>query len=374
MRNQDQFSGNSESMFVENLPQKKAKMETTCEKTDRISKLPYSIIVQILSLLSIIDAFKTTVLSKDWQYFWTCINNNAYNNEYGRLNCSTLHKFISLTDNVLPLLSCSSIKKLSQTFVFRYGDGVSYFPVIDKWLEFVVNKKVEDLRLNILHRIVYPIGHDQPYSLPEVLCSSSPIIKLICENCRILEDFVLNWTYQKSLTLESLFLRDEHIKQIMSNCPQLESLKTHKFCDFNHLHMISPKCRRLQLIHHSHPRGDWYPFEDETDTCCFEIVAPYVEHLTISGGFNYTKIKLRDLSSLNHANLNLYCDEFAERDENILKDFLVSVHCANELILSSWLIKGRRLLTVPGMQMVYNKFLYFKTFIPPTRQPIKVDS
>ncbi|WMV13841.1 hypothetical protein MTR67_007226, partial [Solanum verrucosum] len=85
--------------------------------------------------------------------------------------------------------------------------------------------------------------------------------------------------------------------------------------------MTSPKCRRLQLIHHSHPRGDWYPFEDDTDTCCFEIIAPYVEHLTISGGFNYTKIKLRDLSSLNHANLNLYCDEFAERDENIVKDF-----------------------------------------------------
>ncbi|KAG5620084.1 hypothetical protein H5410_005302 [Solanum commersonii] len=304
MSNQDQFSGNSEGLFVENLHKKKAKIETECEETDRISKLPYAIIVQILSLLSITDAFRKTVLSKDWQYFWTCINNIAYDNEeYGRLDNSTLHKFISLTENALPLLiSCSTIKKLSLNFVFRYND-------------------VEDLRLNIRHRTIYLILHDQPYSLPEVLCSSSSIIKLNCEKCRILEDCVLNWTSLKSLTLESLFLRDEHIKQIISNCPQLESLKIHKFCGFTRLHMTSPKCRRLQLIHHSHSHGDWYPFKDDTDTCCFEIIAPYVEHLTISRGFNYTKIKLRDLSSLNHANLNLYCDEFAERDENIVKDF-----------------------------------------------------
>jgi len=113
--------------------------------------------------------------------------------------------------------------------VFIYDDGVSYFPVIDKWVEFAVNKKVEDLCLNIRYN-VNPTELDQPYSLPEVLCSSSSILKLNSENCRILEDCVLNWTSLKSLTLEDLFIRDEHVKQIMSNCPQLESLKLHEFC------------------------------------------------------------------------------------------------------------------------------------------------
>ncbi|KAG5570963.1 hypothetical protein H5410_060729 [Solanum commersonii] len=47
----------------------------------------------------------------------------------------------------------------------------------------------------------------------------------------------------------------------------------------------------------------------------------------------------RDLSSLNHANLDLYCDELYEMNENIEKDLLASVHCANELILSSWFTK-----------------------------------
>ncbi|WMV14014.1 hypothetical protein MTR67_007399 [Solanum verrucosum] len=101
--------------------------------------------------------------------------------------------------------------------------------------------------------------------------------------------------------------------------------------------MTSPKCKRLELIHHGHPYGDWYSFEG--DTCCFEIVTPYVKHLTISEVFNDTRIKLRDFSSLNHANLDLDFDEFDEMDENIVKDILVSARCANELILSSWFIK-----------------------------------
>ncbi|KAK4726815.1 hypothetical protein R3W88_031732 [Solanum pinnatisectum] len=245
-------------------------------------------------------------------------------------HCSTVYKFISLTDNVLPLLTCSTIKKLSLNFVFRYDDGLSYFPESDKWLEFIMNKKVEDLRLNMQYTADLT-ENDQPYSLLEVQCSSSSILKLNCENCRILEDCVLNWTSLKSLTQEYLFLQDEHIKQIMSNCPQLECLMLHEFCGFNHFHMTFPKYSRLELIHHDHPRGDWYSFEG--DIYFFEIVAPYVEHLTIFGVFNYMKIKLRDFSSLNHANLDLYCDE------NIVKDLLVSSCCANELILSSWLIK-----------------------------------
>ncbi|KAG5620367.1 hypothetical protein H5410_005585, partial [Solanum commersonii] len=184
---------------------KKFKNEIACEEIDRI------------------NAFKTTILSKDWQYLWTSINNNVYDNEeYGHSNSLTVHKFISLMDNVLPLLSCSTLKSSVLNFVFRYDDGVSYFPVIDKWLEFTVNKKVEDLRLNI-RCAVHPMEHDQPYSLPEDLCRISSILKLKCGNYRILEDCVLNWTYLKSLTLDDLFLRDEHNKQIMSICPQLES-------------------------------------------------------------------------------------------------------------------------------------------------------
>ncbi|KAK4710395.1 hypothetical protein R3W88_004908 [Solanum pinnatisectum] len=345
MSEKDQFpsspgdDGNSESWLIENSPQIKAKIETECDETglsDRISQLPDALIIQILSRLSITDVFRTTILSKHWQYFWTSIDNLVYDNEeFSRSDSSMVHKFISLTDNVLPLLSNSSIKKCSLNFVFKHENDVSYFLVIDKWLEFAVNKKVEGLCLNISYDID-AIEHDQPYSLPEVLCSSSSILKLKCQNCRILDDCILNWTSMKSLTLEGLLIRDEHIKQIMSNCPQLESFNLFGFCG-------------LKLIDHYHPIGDWYSFEGD---CCFEVVAPYVEHLTISGDFDYTEIELKDLSSLDHAKLCLCSDEFDSMDEDILIDLLVSIRCANELILSSCL--SRLVISIWMMDLELN--------------------
>ncbi|KAG5621458.1 hypothetical protein H5410_006676 [Solanum commersonii] len=323
MSEKDQFpsscgdDGNSESLLIENSPQKKAKTETECEETgltDRISQLPDALIVQILSQLSIADAFRTTVLSKHWQYFWTSIDNIVYDNkEYCHSDGLMVHKFISLTDNVLPLLSCSSIKKFNLKFVLKFMIVCLIFPKLTSGL-------------NLLR-------------IRKSFCSNSSIVKLKCQNCRILDDCVLNWKSLKSLTLESLFIRDEHIKQIMSNCPQLESLNLHRFCGFNHLHMTSPKCKRLQLIDHYHPVGDWYSFEGD---CYFEFVAPYVEHLTISGNFDNMEIELKDLSSLDHAKLDLSSDEFDSMDEDILKDLLVSICCANELLLSSWFIKEYR--------------------------------
>ncbi|KAG5570958.1 hypothetical protein H5410_060724 [Solanum commersonii] len=163
MSNQDQFSGTSENLFIENLPQKKYQnIEIECEDIDRISKLPYALIVQILSLLSITDTFRTSTLSKDRQYFWTFINNVVYDTEeYGRLDSSAVHKFISFTDNVLPILSHLN------------------------WLEVYVNKKVKHICLNIRYIIVYPSGNDQSYSFLEVLRSSSSMKKLKCNNCII---------------------------------------------------------------------------------------------------------------------------------------------------------------------------------------------
>ncbi|XP_027769019.1 F-box protein At5g03100-like [Solanum pennellii] len=344
MSNQDQLSGgrrdngNSKSLLIENSSQKKTKIDIECEEIDRISQLPEGLIVRILSRLSIKEAFRTSILSKDWQYFWTSIDNIVYEEEYGRSDSSTetVHKFIFLTDNVLPLLSCSSIKKFILNIVFTYdNDVVSYFPIIDKWLEFATSKKVEDLCLNISYRYL-DTSPPQPYSLPQVLCSSSSIVTLNCEYCILSEDCVLNWTSLKSSKMQSLYLLDEHIKQI-SNCPQLESLELHDFFGFSRLHMTSPKFRRLQLTQHYFPYTEWYSYEG--DICCLEIVAPYVEHLTITGILSHTKIKLGDMPSLNHATFNLYCDEHNEMDLNIEKDLLLRVRCANELILSSRFIK-----------------------------------
>ncbi|XP_006363820.1 F-box/LRR-repeat protein At5g02910-like [Solanum tuberosum] len=321
--------GHSKGQILENLPQEKVNIETECEETgiDWISELPDALIVQILSQMPIQDAFKTSILSKRWQYPWTSIDNLIFDNRNTNWSDreNVINKFISFTDNVLPLLCCSKIKKFC--LYFRFCLVASYSSKIDKWLEIALKKKVEDLDLEIWY-------YDQnPYVLPQVLCNNSSIVKFNCEFCRIPEECVLNWTSLKSLTLTYLFLRDEHVEQIVTNCPQLESLKLCEFCGFHRLHITSPKCRSLQLIDQAHPDGDWGPFGGD---CSFEIVAPYIQHLKISGHFDNVEIRLGDLSSLVHADLTFSVDVVFDKTVALL---LASVRCANELMIPCWFIE-----------------------------------
>nr|XP_018625885.1 F-box/LRR-repeat protein At5g02910-like [Nicotiana tomentosiformis] len=244
MGEQDQCPGSSgndgDCKGHENPPQKTKKNQKGCAVTgiDWISQLPDSLIVQILSLMPVKDAFRTTILSKRWQYLWTSIDNLIFGSR--NINCS---------------------------------DSLA----VNKFISFMDNNKVEDIDLDIWY-------YDQEsYILPQVLCSSSSVLKLSCTCCRISEDCTLNWTSLKSLTLTHLFLRDEHIEQIISSCPQLEALELQEFCGFHRLHITSPKCRRLQLINHGHPKGDW---DSSGGDCFLEVVAPYVRHLKIFGGFH----------------------------------------------------------------------------------------
>ncbi|KAG5570960.1 hypothetical protein H5410_060726 [Solanum commersonii] len=102
----------------------------------------------------------------------------------------------------------------------------------------------------------------------------------------------------------------------MSNCPPLESLNPYGFFGFN-----------------NNQGGDLYSLEG--DTCCFEIVAPYVEYLTTFG----KKIIWQAFVVL----MSYY---FLPGD------------------LQFDVGRGRYLLIVARMQMVDNNFLYFKTFHP----------
>ncbi|KAK4367844.1 hypothetical protein RND71_011636 [Anisodus tanguticus] len=83
------------------------------------------------------------------------------------------------------------------------------------------------------------------------------------------------------------------------------------------------------------------------------LVASYVHHLKISGDFESAEIRLGDLSSLVHVDHTFYCDEDDIIDETIVKDLLVSVRCANELVVTSWFIKNgvmiNNLLAFPGV-------------------------
>ncbi|KAF7822568.1 F-box/FBD/LRR-repeat protein [Senna tora] len=136
------------------------------EEEDKISNLPESILVQILSCLSTKDAVGTCVLSKTWCYLWRSITKLRFDNlelrslqnkfKAGKKKC-----FADFVSRVLLHLTTSSIHSFSLNVVSNGYDS----SLMNTWISAVLHRRVGKLM------IYYHPTHS--YSSLTILCSQS---------------------------------------------------------------------------------------------------------------------------------------------------------------------------------------------------------
>ncbi|KAL7240367.1 hypothetical protein ACSBR2_006086 [Camellia fascicularis] len=305
------------------LPKRPKTRSNRTTVVDRISMLPDSLLIHILSFLPTIeDAIKTDVLSKRWQYLWTSIPSLLYYFSFTGEDVDyweRIAEFVAFVDKTVVLCNCSKLKKF--VVEFEYDSRFAYN--VNLWTRFATRNATEELQL-------------QFYTDAEE---------------------IVNWVE----------LSDDVIQKILEGTPVLEILELYYFYGFTRLHVNQPSLKKLILRRFWHCQF-WDSIEDEEGGIdnehdfTIEISAPHLQSLEISGSFWIMCCLLADVSSLVDAtlNCNFECyDDHRHHDyewyQNILRLLLRRLVHVKKLTLGSWVLQLLSIMEMKGLRSPLSK-------------------
>lgn len=204
-------------------------------------------------------------------------------------------------------------------------------------------------------------SEEEVCALPECLYTCSSLIELVLVFCRLDANAVIAWKSLKSIKLEWMVLSDDHIVNLLSGCPALETLELSVFMGFSRLEIMSSKLKRLILISY---------FDAEEIDSSLNIVAPYIQHLEIARNLHGLKCKLVDVSSLLDAkvtfnntcikDIQFMLDEEVDDDDDscrdyhqgfmiLVQDYLQKLSCASKITIGTWFAEVLCMLQFKGV-------------------------
>ncbi|XP_008812063.2 F-box/FBD/LRR-repeat protein At1g13570-like isoform X2 [Phoenix dactylifera] len=224
---------------------------------DRLSSLPDAILSSILSLLTVREAVRTSVLSRRWRHVWCqtsdlfldapnlfppdlCIpDSELYNLFRGERDRLILHLSCRFLSAAGALLAHHQAHKLG-TFRLHFPLGRGQSQLLDSWLEHAIGREVEILDLNFNKgRPIIRLDFARPYNFPFRLLLSSPsganCLKRLFLEFSIwnppLEEFE-GFASLQVLELRRVNITERHVKDLLASCPVLERLVLAKCGDF----------------------------------------------------------------------------------------------------------------------------------------------
>ncbi|KAK4383959.1 Retrovirus-related Pol polyprotein from transposon TNT 1-94 [Sesamum angolense] len=177
---------------------------------DRISNLPSNVIDNILTLLPLHDAVRTSVLSKGWQYKWVTVPYLVFDWTF---NLSGNYSIESIIYQVL-LLHRGPIVK------FKFC-GFKFGPDINNWLYFLSDHRVEEL---VLMNSVY---NPEQWLISHNLFTFDHLMHLFLANVEVrLPSTFKGFRRLLSLDLISVEFEPEELNMFISKCPMLDLAPT----------------------------------------------------------------------------------------------------------------------------------------------------
>ncbi|XP_060195577.1 putative F-box protein At1g49610 isoform X2 [Lycium barbarum] len=289
---------------------------------DRLSALPESVLLHILSFLTTRDVVKTAVLSKRWPHLWTIIQ--ELNFDYRDL--FPYQDFVDFVDRTLLSRGTCKIRRLRIRLFLNASSCKDY----DGWIFYAAKNNVEELFLDF--------DSDCCDWLPPkcVYCNSS-LKTLSLWSCRLIPDMQISWNLLTKLTLWFSVLWDHTIHKIMVGAPKLEFLELGSCWGYDDLNFDSPSLRVLIVRERESGVYELGPV--------MRISAPNVQSLHLSGDF-YRKLVLMNVPSVVRATLDFHPYTHSDRQKKNLKwqqDNLMelgrSLKHVESLTLGTWCVE-----------------------------------
>ena len=310
-----------ESSSSDDYPSKRRKHVPIVEEEDRVSTLPDSILLTILSSLCTKDAVRTGVLSKRWAYLWTFVPSLRFTDYYFRHAAD----YASFVDNVLLLHRASKLTNFSVEV--EYNPELK--PRVDLWVRFATTAKVDQLSLLLSSCF---------YKLPQHLYANEFVSELDFRACEIKPNGLVRWSSLKRLCLWNLVLHKDELNKVLLGSPRLELLELRSCEKLNRLDIVSESLKKLVMDSN---------YEDGLE---LEIVAPKIESLEIIGEFyGMKKCQIKNASALVEVRVDFeitmeYEEEEQEEDhykncENVVRELLKSLNQVKKLIVGRWCVK-----------------------------------
>ncbi|KAK2977116.1 hypothetical protein RJ640_017640 [Escallonia rubra] len=306
------------------------------EPPDRLSALPDSLLLHILSLLPTNQATQTASLSKRWLRLWHSVPSLTFSQHQIKTR-----KFISSINRTLAQSTCPEINKFSVRVAYK----PKFAPDISRWIAFAIGRNVQEIDLELKNFDYY-----KGYDLPQEIFTGLSIRKLRLSECDIAPVGVISWRLLKNLSIEHSHLSGDVIRKISTGCPVLESLvlnECHVVDGITRVEIDSISLSELVI------NGYWDPFK--VDESLLEVSAPNVRFLEITGDWGKKGVKLVNVSSLFDVKLdfvrlmNIGDDRDNYKQEcDTLFDVVSSLGHVKRLMIGSWCIMVLSMLELKG--------------------------
>ncbi|KAJ6860879.1 hypothetical protein NC651_037070 [Populus alba x Populus x berolinensis] len=247
--------------------------QVEARKEDRISQLPDRILSIILSRLPMKDLVKTSALSNRWKHLWALRTNlnfdvdGIFGTNHERPDCSSKHskhyeefklEFARCVDGFLQNFQGTKVISFKLHFLKHLGDTSN----INRWISSVIGLGIEELELILSGMTLFSYYHhgllgDEYYSFPYWLLphpSDSRLKHLHLRTCVLKPpaDFI---GFNKLITLQlhDVFLGEEFLASLFSNCLLLQGLMLIRCKHMSLLKVFSTSLQNLVLLDCSNP-------------------------------------------------------------------------------------------------------------------------